>query len=121
MTDIKTILAEATGGALNDEVLSEIEKVFESKVNDRVEIHVEKALQEQDELYSSKSSNIQLLFFRVLRFLSELLFQPSFLSWTDTSLKPGSSPLKIKGLLKLIAILGTQLYSACSVDFPQFP
>ena len=54
MTDIKTILAEATGGALNEEVLSEIEKVFESKVNDRVEIHVEKALQEQDELYSSK-------------------------------------------------------------------
>lgn len=54
MTDIKTILAEATDGALNEEVLSEIEKVFESKVNDRVEIHVEKALSDQDELYSEK-------------------------------------------------------------------
>ena len=54
MSDIKTILGEATNGALNEEVLSEIEKVFEAKVNDRVEIHVEKALQDQDELYSTK-------------------------------------------------------------------
>ena len=54
MSDIKKILGEATNGALNEEVLSEIEKVFESKINDRVEIHVEKALHEQDELYSSK-------------------------------------------------------------------
>jgi hypothetical protein len=52
--DIKQILAEATDGALNDEVLSEIENVFEQKVNDRVEIHVENALNEQDELYSGK-------------------------------------------------------------------
>ena len=45
--DIKQILAEATDGALNDEVLSEIENVFEQKVNDRVEIHVENALNEK--------------------------------------------------------------------------
>ena len=52
--DIKQILSEATNGALNDEVLSEIENVFEKKVNDKVEIHVEAALNEQDELYTQK-------------------------------------------------------------------
>ena len=52
--DIKQILSEATNGALNEEVLSEIENVFEQKVNDRVEIHVENALNEQDELYTEK-------------------------------------------------------------------
>ena len=54
MSNIKTILKEATGGALNDEVLSEIENVFEQKVNDKVELHVEQALNDQDELYSEK-------------------------------------------------------------------
>ena len=53
--DIKKILSEATNGALNEEVLSEIENVFEQKINDRVEIHVEKALNEQDELYTAES------------------------------------------------------------------
>tara|TARA_R110002012_G_scaffold97599_1_gene234385 strand:- start:1163 stop:2041 length:879 start_codon:yes stop_codon:yes gene_type:complete len=52
--DIKKILSEATDGALNEEVLSEIENVFESKVNDKVQIHVEQALNEQDELYTEK-------------------------------------------------------------------
>ena len=52
--DIKKILSEATDGALNEDVLSEIENVFEQKVNDRVEIHVENALNEQDELYTEK-------------------------------------------------------------------
>ena len=54
MSNIKTILKEATGGALNDEVLSEIENVFEQRVNDKVELHVEQALNDQDELYSQK-------------------------------------------------------------------
>ena len=54
MSTIKDILKEATGGALNEEVLGEIEKVFESKVDSKVQIHVEQALNEQDELYSSK-------------------------------------------------------------------
>jgi len=54
MSDIKTILKEATDGALNEEVLSEIENVFEQKVNDKVELHVEQALHDQDELYSQK-------------------------------------------------------------------
>jgi hypothetical protein len=56
--DIKQILSEATNGALNEEVLSEIEKVFEQKINDRVEIHVEKALNEQDELYTEKLNEL---------------------------------------------------------------
>lgn len=52
--DIKQILSEATNGALNEEVLSEIENVFESKVSEKTELHVESALVEQDELYTEK-------------------------------------------------------------------
>jgi len=58
--DIKQILSEATNGALNDEVLSEIENVFEQKINDRVEVHVESALNEQDELYTGKLNELVL-------------------------------------------------------------
>lgn len=56
--DIKQILSEATNGALNQEVLSEIENVFEQKINDKVEIHVEAALNEQDELYTEKLNEL---------------------------------------------------------------
>ncbi len=56
--DIKQILSEATNGALNDEVLSEIENVFEQKINDKVGIHVEQALNEQDELYTEKLTEL---------------------------------------------------------------
>ena len=56
--DIKQILSEATNGALNEEVLSEIENVFEQKINDKVEIHVEAALNEQDELYTEKLNEL---------------------------------------------------------------
>jgi hypothetical protein len=56
--DIKQILSEATNGALNEEVLSEIETVFEQKINDKVEIHVEQALNEQDELYTEKLNEL---------------------------------------------------------------
>ena len=56
--DIKQILSEATNGALNEEVLSEIENVFEKKVNEKVEIHVEAALNEQDELYTQKLNEL---------------------------------------------------------------
>jgi hypothetical protein len=56
--DIKQILSEATNGALNEEVLSEIENVFEQKLNDKVEIHVEQALNEQDELYTEKLNEL---------------------------------------------------------------
>lgn len=56
--DIKQILSEATNGALNEEVLSEIENVFQQKINDKVEIHVEQALNEQDELYTEKLNEL---------------------------------------------------------------
>ncbi len=56
--DIKQILSEATNGALNEEVLSEIENVFENKVNEKVELHVESALVEQDELYTEKLKDL---------------------------------------------------------------
>ena len=56
--NIKQILSEATNGALNEEVLSEIENVFEQKLNDKVEIHVENALNEQDELYTEKLNEL---------------------------------------------------------------
>ena len=56
--DIKQILSEATNGALNEEVLSEIEYVFNQKINDKVEIHVEAALNEQDELYTEKLNEL---------------------------------------------------------------
>ena len=56
--DIKQILSEATNGALNEEVLSEIENVFNQKINDKVEIHVEAALNEQDELYTEKLNEL---------------------------------------------------------------
>ena len=52
--DIKQILSEATNGALNEEVLSEIENVFESKMSEKAQLHVESALVEQDELYTEK-------------------------------------------------------------------
>lgn len=52
--EIASILREATNGTVDETVLSEIEKVFNSKVNARAQIHVEKALTEQDALYTKK-------------------------------------------------------------------
>jgi len=52
--NIKQILSEATNGTLNEEVLSEIENVFNQKVIDKAGLHVEQALIEQDELYTEK-------------------------------------------------------------------
>lgn len=39
---------------LSEETMTEIQKAIESKVQEKVQIHVEKALVEQDELYSKK-------------------------------------------------------------------
>lgn len=52
--DIKTILKEATQDLLSEEVLKEIENAFNASVSERVQIHVTKALTEQDEDYSKK-------------------------------------------------------------------
>ena len=54
MSDIKTILKEATQDLLSDEVLKEIENAFNTSVNEKVQLHVTKALTEQDEDYSKK-------------------------------------------------------------------
>jgi len=51
---ITTVLKEATEGILTEDVLSEIESVFEESVEERVALHVEKALAEQDEDHAEK-------------------------------------------------------------------
>jgi len=52
--NITKILREATKDILTEDVLKEIEAAFDSTVNERVQIHVEKALSEQDADYSKK-------------------------------------------------------------------
>lgn len=51
---ITNVLKEATEGILTEEALSEIEAVFEQSINERVALHVEKALAEQDEDHAEK-------------------------------------------------------------------
>ena len=58
MSDIKSILKEATKDLLSDEVLKEIEEAFNSTVSEKVQIHVTKALTEQDEDYSKKLEHL---------------------------------------------------------------
>ena len=58
MSDIKSILKEATKDLLSDEVLKEIENSFNSSVQNKVQIHIEKALAEQDEDYSKKLEHL---------------------------------------------------------------
>lgn len=52
--EISNILKEATQGILTEETLKQIESAFNEAVNERVKIHVEKALNEQDNEYSEK-------------------------------------------------------------------
>lgn len=58
MKDIKTILKEATQDLLSEDVLNEIESAFTTAVNDKVQLHVTKALTEQDEDYSKKLEHL---------------------------------------------------------------
>lgn len=58
MSDIKTILKEATQDLLSSEVLKEIEDAFNKSVENKVTLHVEKALSEQDEDYSKKLEHL---------------------------------------------------------------
>ena len=51
---ISKILKEATNGAVDETVLSEIESAFEKRLTEKTQLHVDKALLEQDELYTSK-------------------------------------------------------------------
>jgi len=52
--NITDVLKEATKDILTEDVLKEIETAFNSAVTEKVEIHVKKALTEQDEDYSAK-------------------------------------------------------------------
>jgi len=51
---ITTVLKEATEGILSEEALKEIENAFNESVNERVKLHVDKALTEQDEDHATK-------------------------------------------------------------------
>ena len=52
--EIKNILKKFTSDLLSEEALAEISNAFEASVNEKVKIHVEKALVEQDEDYANK-------------------------------------------------------------------
>jgi hypothetical protein len=57
-TEISKLLKEATQGILTDETLSQIQEAFDGAVNERVKIHVEKALIEQDTEYTAKAEKL---------------------------------------------------------------
>lgn len=52
--NIAEVLKEATNGILTEEVLKEIESLFDSAVESKAKIHVEKALVDQDTDYAKK-------------------------------------------------------------------
>jgi len=54
MSNITDALKEATKDILSEENLKEVQAAFEAAVNEKVKLHVEKALIEQDEDYSAK-------------------------------------------------------------------
>jgi hypothetical protein len=54
MQNISDILREATNGQIDDVVLTDIENAFSSRLEEKAKLHVDKALLEQDELYSAK-------------------------------------------------------------------
>lgn len=57
-TEISKLLKEATQGILTEETLGQIQEAFETAVNERVKIHVEKALTEQDSEYTEKAQQL---------------------------------------------------------------
>jgi hypothetical protein len=52
--DISKILEEATNGTIDKKVLEQIQSAFEQRLSEKTQLHVNKALVEQDELYTSK-------------------------------------------------------------------
>ena len=56
--NISEVLKEATKDILTEDVLNEIQAAFEATVNEKVALHVEKALNEQDEDYAKKLENL---------------------------------------------------------------
>ena len=57
-TEITKLLKEATQGILTDETLNQIQEAFDSAVTEKVKIHVEKALTEQDAEYTEKAQQL---------------------------------------------------------------
>jgi hypothetical protein len=55
---ITDLLKQATNNILSEEVLNEIETAFNNSVNEKVKIHVEKALAEQDNDYANKLKHL---------------------------------------------------------------
>ena len=56
--DITTILKESAKDIITDETLTMIKESFDTAVNERVSIHVEKALAEQDAEYTAKLEHL---------------------------------------------------------------
>ena len=56
--NISQVLKEATKDILTEDVLKEIQEAFDASVNEKVALHVEKALTEQDEDYAKKLENL---------------------------------------------------------------
>jgi len=52
--DIKTLLKEATKDLLTEATLNTIQQSFDTAVGEKIKIHVEKALIEQDNDYANK-------------------------------------------------------------------
>lgn len=55
---ITELLKEATDNLLSDESLAAIEEAFDAKTEEKIQLHVEKALTEQDEEYSDKLNKL---------------------------------------------------------------
>ena len=56
--NVVDVLKEATKDILSEQTLNEIQQSFEASVNEKVKIHVEKALAEQDEDHSKKLESL---------------------------------------------------------------
>jgi len=56
--NVVDVLKEATKDILSEQTLNEIQQAFEASVNEKVKIHVEKALVEQDEDHSKKLESL---------------------------------------------------------------
>lgn len=56
--NVVDVLKEATKDILSEQTLNEIQQAFEASVNEKVKIHVEKALAEQDEDHSKKLESL---------------------------------------------------------------
>ena len=56
--NVVDVLKEATKDILSEQTLNEIQQAFEASVDEKVKIHVEKALIEQDEDHSTKLESL---------------------------------------------------------------